>query len=176
MPGPSNKKKRKPPHNRNQKGIKTTSLSSKNKSDGIFNEAPRKNDNWQCHEDANSPSSRSPSQQVLTPPPDVPSTHLGTREHSPEQPNGSQSPYLHSYAYDKDDDQQQYQQQPSSAYSTTEGCLPPVPYIYDPGNGPRVRDTRAFLSSKYFAQTPAMDVCTVHGGFFSCLSYLTRAS
>jgi hypothetical protein len=29
--------------------------------------------------------------------------------------------------------------------------LPQTPYIYDPGNGPRVKDTRAFLSS-YFAQ------------------------
>lgn len=31
-----------------------------------------------------------------------------------------------------------------------------TPNIYDPGNGPRVRDTRAFLSS-FFAQPPAWD-------------------
>ncbi|KAJ4498724.1 hypothetical protein C8R41DRAFT_123689 [Lentinula lateritia] len=31
------------------------------------------------------------------------------------------------------------------------------PYIYDPGNGPRVRDTRAFLASRYFSQPPALD-------------------
>jgi hypothetical protein len=37
-----------------------------------------------------------------------------------------------------------------------EELLPKVPYIHDPGNGPRVRDTRAFLSS-YFAQPPALD-------------------
>ncbi|KAF8346647.1 hypothetical protein F5887DRAFT_834094, partial [Amanita rubescens] len=36
--------------------------------------------------------------------------------------------------------------------------LPPIPYIYDPGNGPRVRDTHAFLSSRYFAQKPAMHI------------------
>ena len=30
------------------------------------------------------------------------------------------------------------------------------PYIHDPGNGPRVRDARAFLDS-YFAQPPALD-------------------
>src|ERR1700730_4557155 len=39
-------------------------------------------------------------------------------------------------------------------------CRPPegTPYIYihDPGNGPRVRDTRAFLSS-YFAHPPSLD-------------------
>ena len=34
----------------------------------------------------------------------------------------------------------------------------PAPYIYDPGNGPRVRDAHAFISSKYFAQEPAMHV------------------
>jgi hypothetical protein len=37
-----------------------------------------------------------------------------------------------------------------------EEVLPKVPYIHDPGNGPRVRDTRAFLSS-YFAQPPSLD-------------------
>ncbi|KAF9075781.1 hypothetical protein BDP27DRAFT_1211948 [Rhodocollybia butyracea] len=30
------------------------------------------------------------------------------------------------------------------------------PYIYDPGNGPRVRDTRA-VTSRYFSQPPAFD-------------------
>ena len=32
------------------------------------------------------------------------------------------------------------------------------PFIHDPGNGPRVRDTRAFLASSYFSQPPALDV------------------
>ncbi|KAH6911935.1 hypothetical protein BKA70DRAFT_1265951 [Coprinopsis sp. MPI-PUGE-AT-0042] len=30
-------------------------------------------------------------------------------------------------------------------------------FIHDPGNGPRVRDTEAFLSSRFFAQPPALD-------------------
>ncbi|KAG6821729.1 hypothetical protein H0H92_001177, partial [Tricholoma furcatifolium] len=34
--------------------------------------------------------------------------------------------------------------------------MPQIPFIHDPGNGPRVRDTRAFLSS-FFAQPPALD-------------------
>jgi hypothetical protein len=34
--------------------------------------------------------------------------------------------------------------------------LPQKPFIHDPGNGHRVRDTRAFLSS-FFAQPPALD-------------------
>ena len=33
-----------------------------------------------------------------------------------------------------------------------------TPFIYDPGTGPRVRDTRAFLTSCYFSQPPALDV------------------
>lgn len=37
-----------------------------------------------------------------------------------------------------------------------EGLIPQTPYIHDPGNGPRVRDTRAFLNS-YFAQPPALN-------------------
>jgi len=37
-----------------------------------------------------------------------------------------------------------------------EGIVPHTPYIHDPGNGPRVRDTRAFLSS-FFAQPPSLD-------------------
>lgn len=36
--------------------------------------------------------------------------------------------------------------------------IPPRPFIYDPGTGPRVRDPRAFLSSAYFAEKPAMHV------------------
>ena len=37
-----------------------------------------------------------------------------------------------------------------------DGLVPQTPYIHDPGNGPRVRDTRAFLSS-FFAQPPSLD-------------------
>lgn len=37
-----------------------------------------------------------------------------------------------------------------------DGVFIAAPNIYDPGNGPRVRDTRAFLSS-FFAQPPALD-------------------
>lgn len=33
-----------------------------------------------------------------------------------------------------------------------------TPFIYDPGTGPRVRDTRAFLTSRYFSQPPALDI------------------
>lgn len=47
-----------------------------------------------------------------------------------------------------------------SPYDTSHLCHDGVfiaaPNIYDPGNGPRVRDTRAFLSS-FFSQPPAWD-------------------
>lgn len=42
--------------------------------------------------------------------------------------------------------------------SVVEEILMQQPYIHDPGNGPRVRDTRAFLESSFFAQLPALDV------------------
>jgi hypothetical protein len=41
-------------------------------------------------------------------------------------------------------------------FPSDNGLFIATPNIYDPGNGPRVRDTRAFLSS-YFAQPPALD-------------------
>lgn len=42
--------------------------------------------------------------------------------------------------------------------SVVEEVLLQQPYIHDPGNGPRVRDTRAFLESSFFAQPPALYV------------------
>ncbi|KAH7921140.1 hypothetical protein BV22DRAFT_1132543 [Leucogyrophana mollusca] len=49
----------------------------------------------------------------------------------------------------------------SEVESTSDGVpddesLPHAPNIYDPGNGPRVRSARAFLSS-FFAQPPSLD-------------------
>ena len=41
-------------------------------------------------------------------------------------------------------------------YPSDDGLFIATPNIYDPGNGPRVRDARAFLSS-FFAQPPALD-------------------
>ncbi|KAG6877275.1 hypothetical protein C0993_008923 [Termitomyces sp. T159_Od127] len=38
-----------------------------------------------------------------------------------------------------------------------EMTVPQAPFIHDPGNGPRVRDVRTFLSSKFFAQPPALN-------------------
>ncbi|KAI4520216.1 hypothetical protein K525DRAFT_204212 [Schizophyllum commune Loenen D] len=35
--------------------------------------------------------------------------------------------------------------------------LPAQPFIYDPGNGPRVRDARAFVDSPFFAHAPAFE-------------------
>lgn len=41
-------------------------------------------------------------------------------------------------------------------FDTYNDTIPQEPYIYDPGNGARVRNTRQFLSS-YFAQPPTLD-------------------
>ncbi|KAJ7088538.1 hypothetical protein C8R43DRAFT_1115216 [Mycena crocata] len=44
-----------------------------------------------------------------------------------------------------------------NSYTQEDAYLPQKPFIHDPGNGPRVRDTRAFLTSSFFAQPPALD-------------------
>lgn len=46
--------------------------------------------------------------------------------------------------------------------------LPLLPFIHDPGNGPRIRDTRAFLTSKFFAHPPALDVSVISTAFHDC--------
>ncbi|KAK0213500.1 hypothetical protein IW262DRAFT_310731 [Armillaria fumosa] len=46
---------------------------------------------------------------------------------------------------------------PVSPTLTDHDVVPKLPFIYDPGNGPRVRDTSSFLSS-FFAQAPALDI------------------
>lgn len=45
---------------------------------------------------------------------------------------------------------------PCDPHPRDDGVFIATPNIYDPGNGPRVRDTRAFISS-FFAQPPALD-------------------
>lgn len=82
--------------------------------------------------DSSSPLSRSPS-QLLTPPPPF---HVIT-------------PFKEATLLDNDEHNDNY---------LTEDLMPQSPFIHDPGNGPRVRDTRAFLTSKFFAQPPALDV------------------
>jgi hypothetical protein len=79
---------------------------------------------------SSSSSSRSPSQHLVTPPP----VHVITSLKKPT-------------LLDCDND------------CFAEELVPQlVPFIYDPGTGPRVRDTRAFLTSRYFSQPPALDV------------------
>ncbi|KAK7443571.1 hypothetical protein VKT23_015744 [Stygiomarasmius scandens] len=84
----------------------------------------------------------------------------------------SQIPVMHlddlvsfddAYAYDgyeplplQDQDQAQYKER-DQTHGPALDIFPQQPYIHDPGNGPRVRDTRAFLASAYFAQAPALD-------------------
>ncbi|KAJ3559220.1 hypothetical protein NP233_g11320 [Leucocoprinus birnbaumii] len=93
------------------------------------------------------PSPSPPSTEIPTPPP--PQTTSPNKKRNPitsllELASQSYSPQLHNY---------------SSQYSPKhEALLLEKPFIYDPGNGPRVRDTKAFLSSNFFAQPPAWDI------------------
>ncbi|KAL9710535.1 hypothetical protein Ac2012v2_006069 [Leucoagaricus gongylophorus] len=91
------------------------------------------------------PDARPPTPTASRPSPSLPSTELPTPlSISNEHPIDSLL------------DQQQDKSYPYLPQS--ELLLLEKPFIYDPGNGPRVRDTRAFLASKFFAQPPAWDV------------------
>ncbi|KAL1741468.1 hypothetical protein HDZ31DRAFT_45387 [Schizophyllum fasciatum] len=46
---------------------------------------------------------------------------------------------------------------PPEPYVELPGFVPQQPFIYDPGNGPRVRDARAFVDSRFFSQAPAYE-------------------
>ncbi|KAF5361420.1 hypothetical protein D9758_006214 [Tetrapyrgos nigripes] len=65
-----------------------------------------------------------------------------------EERLGDSPPYSYPYSDDQHD---------SDSYTPTYDILPQKPYIHNPGNGPRVRDIRAFLASGYFAQAPAFN-------------------
>lgn len=68
-------------------------------------------------------------------------------------------PELHRQIYDLDDtvdDPHPHESPSDSPHPCHDGVFIAAPNIYDPGNGPRVRDTRAFLPS-FFAQPPALD-------------------
>lgn len=95
---------------------------------------------------SSSSSSRSPSQHLLTPPP----IHVIT--------SATKKATLldHGRGY------------------FPEELVPQTPFIYDPGTGPRVRDTRAFLTSRYFSQPPALDVGSRSSCCMSFYSYLNQ--
>lgn len=46
---------------------------------------------------------------------------------------------------------------PEERLDEIERALNKPPFIHDPGNGPRVRDTKEFLESEFFSQPPAFD-------------------
>lgn len=135
MPGPCNKKKR-------RRTVHKTQKMTKNSPEPGTKLEAETCDSQRKPGDSSSLCSRTPSQHLLTPPP-IPYCPVD----QPRQPKDWENLYTFDDADPKclDDD-----------------FLLPAPYIYDPGNGPRVRDTHAFLSSKYFAQEPAIHVrhCT----------------
>ncbi|KAG5730273.1 hypothetical protein E4T56_gene10594 [Termitomyces sp. T112] len=52
---------------------------------------------------------------------------------------------------------QESKPRPKQKAASASSLMPKAPFIHDPGNGPRVRDVRAFLSSRFFAQQPALN-------------------
>ncbi|PFH47449.1 hypothetical protein AMATHDRAFT_152048 [Amanita thiersii Skay4041] len=136
MPGPSNgKKKRKTPQTK-RKNFKN-SAHQKPKLDDICGPCDV--------QDSGAPSPNSPN-QPWTPPPVL--SCLTPHEYWDHNDVDSLRIF--------DDKDYNYDDEPPSG--EYDFFLPPNPYIYDPGNGPRVRDTKAFLASSYFAQKPALHI------------------
>ena len=128
MPGPCNKKKKRRPAHKIQK-------TTKNPPELQTKLEAETCDPEQKPGDSSPSCSRTPSQHLLTPPP-IPYCPI-------DQPKDLEDLYTFDDADPK---------------CLNDDFFLPAPYIYDPGNGPRVRDAHAFISSKYFAQEPAMHV------------------
>ncbi|KAF5375404.1 hypothetical protein D9615_007991 [Tricholomella constricta] len=147
MPGPSNIKKKRKSHKRGRQDH------SKPRPSMVQESSASSSFNCDRDDDGDSCSSRSPSPaRLLTPPPDA--RVMKDVEISPVEDrlaHGSdfelhgRREYLLSERKDEDEE--------AAAPIPT----PQLPFIHDPGNGPRVRDTRAFLGS-FFAQPPALSI------------------
>ncbi|KAJ8518731.1 hypothetical protein ONZ45_g4250 [Pleurotus djamor] len=134
MPGPCNGKKKRRTQGKSQKMVKASKSNPKT-------------------DDSSSPSSPSP-QEIITPPPGILEPFgYGTAYTAIAEPK-----YVEEYSYSTP-----YRIATRLDEATVTGIEDPFevalkqPYIYDPGNGPRVRNTRMFLSSSFFAQRPAYD-------------------
>lgn len=134
MPGPSNSKKQRKSRSKPQRLLKESKPRTPSLKDG---------------NDTSAPSSPSP-QQVVTPP-------LAAADFAA---NGTAFTPLTVFEA-LDDCSDPIRDVPSirhdHEHEERQAIALKQPYIYDPGNGPRVRDTRAFLTSSYFAQQPALD-------------------
>jgi hypothetical protein len=128
MPGPCNNKKKRKPTNKSQKVRKPPK--SETKAETCDSEPKLEDSSPSC--------SRTPSQHLLTPPP---------ISYCPVDKHRHPKDWVDLSTFDD-----------VGPTCLEDDFLPPIPYIFDPGNGPRVRDTHAFISSRYFAQKPAMHV------------------
>lgn len=143
MPGPSNVKKK--PRKSNTKSPKNASKKSPQTDDSLS----------LC--DPDSPLHLHASHRGRRHSSGSPSLHSPTQPHTPASPVHFYELPLTSSTFSKEE---------VEAVRGTEELvfddghapefLPQAPFIHDPGNGPRVRDTRMFLGS-FFAQPPALD-------------------
>ncbi|KAH9887079.1 hypothetical protein C8Q73DRAFT_714618 [Cubamyces lactineus] len=129
MPGPRNQKKKRNAHNKKDRKL------------------------LQQQPPPTSSKSPSPTPAPATPP----SLSEPIQDVSGEGSTYSLPPQPHHDIYQKEPDIQQIVPPPIDEH---EQQIPPMllqkPFIYDPGNGPRVKDPRAFLSSR-FAAPPSFD-------------------
>ncbi|KAG6890219.1 hypothetical protein C0995_010230 [Termitomyces sp. Mi166 len=131
MPGPSNPQKKR----------KSQGKAAKKHQQGVNEKASSDAD---CKKD-NSPPARSP---CLTP---TSNTYAGNARGTGTAMKNSQRPEFRSSSREHN------YKTPRPNVASASPLMPKAPFIHDPGNGPRVRDVHAFLSSRFFAQSPALD-------------------
>lgn len=145
MPGPSNKRKGKP------KGKNTKRKSGSLPQQPLRNTAPAPGS-----DDAYSPERDEPHQ---------PSEWEWHRSNLSSPPSSPSPPYLKTpppFSFDLHDLKKELPHLPyvgvgEDISKAVEEVLLQEPFLYDPGNGPRVRDARAFMGS-FFARPPALEV------------------
>ncbi|EJF59238.1 hypothetical protein DICSQDRAFT_109054 [Dichomitus squalens LYAD-421 SS1] len=161
MPGPRNQKNKK-----NKKGLKKAPPHAPTPADPAHDASTHHTPTQpheQIREAASSKSSlKYPLASLPHPPQDTPDGPL-VLGYEP-LPQLSNYEYLHQQEYDAERFQQViYHHDPTYPHYSPypdEPPIPPsllkVPFIHDPGNGPRVKDIRAFLASK-LASPPSLD-------------------
>ncbi|KAJ3736333.1 hypothetical protein DFJ43DRAFT_989400 [Lentinula guzmanii] len=142
MPGPSNGRKKRKSGGKTQRKKFTVNVTHEISHNTITNASF---ENAQYTASASSPSPSSSCVDVTT------RIYDATDEHNqPHQNHQVEYPIQHF-------DQPEYPIPNTPSNKFNSHLLLQEPYIHDPGNGPRVRNTRAFLKSRYFSQPPALD-------------------
>ncbi|KAF8064194.1 hypothetical protein FPV67DRAFT_1503890 [Lyophyllum atratum] len=147
MPGPSNIRKQRKSQGKSQK--KSNQVNGQLHLSTSDSEDSSPSTSFDRDEDSSSPCSRSPT-HLITPPP-----HIQAQREILITPVDD-APQHHDRGFH--DEGVSFEPKGEVEIDAMPQPIPQAPFIHDPGNGPRVRDTRAFLASKFFSQPPALEI------------------